>query len=692
MPGMFSRMIALLVVALVAPIDRQYPDEARQNRDEALKEFLAWSDPATEECGPPGKLKVVRRWPGFIRVRFERPCNPPVPFDALLEIREGLGVWQVHGGYIASRSSLDRALAMAGGPVPGGAAGEHSVLWPEDEAQADRTEKDEGEAGPPSSVSPPPDNPGAGTSSAAAMVPARALHREDPVVPAEASRARLFAPVRVEVLVDLSADGTPGRARILRGPQPDLGMRRSAVEATRRWRFAPAILAGEKVRSFAAVEVVFAGLPPESLGWIHRALFRFDAVISADDLVIGNALERLRGGDPFAAVAAGAAATVEGWGGADWVPAAVLPPPVRRALHDAAIGEVIGPVEGRGWKFLLRKGGEVYYAIRSLSGDEPSYEVLHEVNGPSGGALDYEIRRDIEAYLLESRRRAYVNEAARLMGIRGTRKEIGRLTVHSDVLPPAEIDMLGRVVESAVQAHQQFWMDLVPVRPLSQQILVYAFARQEDHDRLHRLWAGSRSPGSSTQGEYIPSSRILSFPCESMGGHLPVPYLIHEAIHMLNYERVYAEQTVASRWFEEGLASYFGFSRIDTRLRISAGDIDRSAILNVEGLRMQFDPRTEIREHRRQLEQRGPLPLRVLVGAGESDPLWGSGPSSRPYGSSWSLVHFLMHGAKGTHRQAFMNYARLEANGRGGLEAFAGLFGPDLDALEASWHEYEAGL
>lgn len=692
MHGTFGRVIALLVVALVVPFDRHHPDEPKQRWDEALEEFLSWADPGTEGCAPPGKIKVVRRWPGFIRVRFERPCEKPASFDALLEIREGKGVWQVHGGYVASRALIDRALDLAGGPDPGGAAGEDSLLWPIDGARADRIEEEAGKAGTPSRVSPPPDNPGMERTPRAAMVPARVLQRGDPVVPAEARRARLLSAVRIEVLVDLSAEGTPSRARILRGPQPDLGMRRSAVEAARRWRFAPAMLAGEKVRSFAAVDVVFEGLPPESLGWIHRALFRFDAVISADARVISSALGRLRGGDPFAAVAAGAGSSADRWGGADWVGAAVLPPAVRRALHEAAIDEVIGPVEGEGRMFLLRKSGEVYYAIRSLGGDEPAYEVLHEVNGPSGGALDYEIRRDIGAYLLESRRRAYVNEAARLMGIRGTRTEIGRLRVHSDVLAAAEVEMLGRVVESAVQAHEQFWSGRVSLRPLSEEILVYAFARQEDHDRLHRLWAGSDTPRPSTQGEYIPASRILSFPCEAMGGHLPVPYLLHEVIHMLNYERVYAEGTVASRWFEEGLASYFGFSRIDSRLQISAGDIDRSGILNVEGLRIQFDPRTEIREHRRQLEQRGPLPLRLLLGAGETDRLWASGPTSLAYGSSWSLVHFLMHGVKGIHRRTFMDYAGLEANGKGGLEAFAGLFGPDLDALEASWHEYEADL
>lgn len=687
MPGRFSRVVALLVLALVVSFDRQYPDETKQRRAEALADFIAWADPATEDCGPPEKIKVVRRWPGFIRVRIDRPCASPASRDALLEIREGRGVWQVHGGFVASRQLIDRAVAMAGEAMLGEAAGDAAFPWP-----TERSDHDERDAGPPSIVSPPPDNPGTGTLSTAAMVPARALHREEPVVPAEAARARLFNPVRVEVLVDVSADGRPRRARILRGPQPDLGMRRAAIEAARRWRFAPAVLAGDKVRSFAAIDVVFEGLPPESLGWIHRALFRFDAVISDDERVMAGAIERLRGGDPFDAVAAGAAASLEGWGGSDWVPAAGLPPRVRRALHESAIGEVIGPIDGDGRSFLLRKNGEVYYAIRSLSGDEPSYEVLHEMNGPSGGALDYEIRRDIEAYLLERRRRAYVNEAARLMGIRLRRREIGRLIVHTDVLPPEEVEMLGRVIESAVQAHQRFWSERVELRPLSKEILIYAFARQSDHDRLHRLWAGSDSPRSSTQGEYIPSSRILSLPCEAMGGHLPVPYLIHEAIHMLNYERVYADGTITSRWFEEGLASYFGFSRVDARLRIKEGTIDRSSLLNLEDHRIQFDPRTEIREHRHRLEQQGPLALRTLIGAAASDDLWASDRSSRAYGSSWSLVHFLLHGEKGKYRQAFMDYAVLEANGQGGLEAFAGLFGADLDALEASWHEYEAVL
>jgi hypothetical protein len=187
-------MLLVLLVLTVA-IARQYPDEKKERRAEALAEFLAWADPATEECGSPEKIKVVRRWPGFLRVRYQRPCDPPASFDALLEIREGAGVWQVRGGYVASRRVIDRALALAGGPDLEEASGADDFPWP----SAD----DERVAGPPSTVSPPPDNLESDASSAAAILPARALHREDPVVPVEAGRARLFSPVRVEILVDV---------------------------------------------------------------------------------------------------------------------------------------------------------------------------------------------------------------------------------------------------------------------------------------------------------------------------------------------------------------------------------------------------------------------------------------------------------------------------------------------------------
>ena len=83
-------------------------------------------------------------------------------------------------------------------------------------------------------------------------------------------------------------------------------------------------------------------------------------------------------------------------------------------------------------------------------------------------------------------RQAYLNEAARVMGIRQVLAEIGQLEIHTDVLDEEEIKMLGQVVEASIRAHEEFWAPLVPLRPFNQQIQVYAWARQADHDRLHR--------------------------------------------------------------------------------------------------------------------------------------------------------------------------------------------------------------
>ena len=68
--------------------------------------------------------------------------------------------------------------------------------------------------------------------------------------------------------------------------------------------------------------------------------------------------------------------------------------------------------------------------------------------------------------------------------------------------------------------------------------------------------------------------------------------------------------------------------------------------------------------------------------------------SSQPWVErlGWTLVHFLLHGAKGARRAAFEEYARAEARGAGGYDTFVRLFGPDVASLEAAWHRYEEDL
>jgi TonB family protein len=657
---------------------------------ERLGEFLNWAHPAGDGCESPGDVAIVQTWDGGLRASYRIVCGSSSRalegvFQVREQVRDKEGVWQVAAGFEADAPRIEAAL----GPPRATA--------------------------PPAGLAPPPPNTGALSpdSPLRFVAPPEATIETTPDYPEEAGRARLIGEAHVELLVQISPEGAPLRARPLRGPDPDLGMRRAAIDAVLRWRFEPARLGGEPVTYYRRVDLTFGGLPPESRDWVHRALFHVEAIVSDDELVVQEALRRVKAGEPFGTVAAQAIGIGPERGG-DWgfVSAAAFPAAVRKALHEARIDGLAGPVAAEGLYYLFLKRGEVYYAFDPRPGGGMSYEILHRRNAPEGEALKQAVEGDIADYLAESRRQAYLNEAARTMGIKQVQTEIGQLEIRTDVLDEDETRILGQVVEATVRAHEDFWGPLVPLRPFSQKVQVYAWARKADHDRLHRLWLAAGGKGASGEaipaatppslgpgpevwsftGEYIPASRILSVPCERMSGHLPVPIVIHEAIHMLDYERAYGAGVQPSKWFEEGLATYFGFSQIGSRLNIEPGDIRRSGTIVAGTVRVQFDPRTPLREYIKRIGGGEPVSLRTLLTSKAGDSLWSGDRAVLAYGASWTLVHFLIHGAKGAHRAAFGEYARAEAQGKGGCDTFVRLFGPDLVPLEEAWHKYEEDL
>ncbi len=683
----------LAAAALVPPAGQAGNEGAPQvSTTGRLQEFLTWIHPAEDSCGPLSDLRTVEHWTDGVRLGYRTGCPDPLALEAVLQIRQRGDVWQVAGGFEAPPDAIARELEAI-----------------------DMPSTDVGKAPDGRGIPPPPGNaPVVGVATAMRLVVPSGVIEANPLIRTEAAgRSRLIGPVRVEILVDVSPDGTPLRARPLRGPEPDLGLRRAAIDSVLTWRFRPARLGDTPVRSFVAVPLSFQGLPPESAHWVHRALYRLEGIVSADRERLEEALKRVRGGEAFADAAAamhdGAAA--DSFPPGDWgvVPATDLPLALRRRLHAEPVGSLVGPVESEDLYYLARKKGEVYYAISSVRGDEVSYRVVHEVHPPPRDALSRVIEDDIARYLSESRRAVFINEAARLMGIRQKRVDLGRLSVHTDALDPDEIRRLDQIVEAAIGVHERFWSPVTPLRPFRETILVYAFARTADHDRVRRLWQAGANVGGvaagvggdpsvpgdgpiwSRAGEYIPSSRILSIPCEEKGGHLPVPIIMHEAIHMLNFERVYAPGARATPWFEEGLATYYSFSYIDNRLRIQPGVIRKTGTIEAGPILVQFDPREQLRRHLQRIGEEGPVPLRALLDAGPRDPLWTGGRSARAYGASWTLVHFLNHADEGRYRTLFLEYSRREAVGEGGRSTFEEIFG-ELPALETAWHRYEGRL
>jgi len=692
--GRVLTCILVLVTALV----RQEPDARSANEPvrevvpaedlasgglfaKGLVDFLGWAHPPDGRCGSVERIEVLAHWPGGLRARYEISCGGERRrLEALLSTREGQGVWQVSAGFETDQADFHaalkaRVLRIPKETIPGGEAAREPADF---------------ETGAPAEVGPPPGNVPEGRDSPLdGVVSPEGRRQVSPDFPEAAGRARMIGEAHVELLVDVSPRGTPDRARLLRGPEPDLGMRRAAQEAVLRWSFSPALLRGRAVRYFAPIEITFDGLPPESRAWSHRALYDLEAVVFEDVAPAEEAVRRLRAGEPLEEVAPESA--LDG----DWglVPAANLPAPVRKDLHEAMIGAWVGPSPGDGKQYVTRKRGEVYYGILPSGSPSLSYQVVHQKGVPAGDQLRRALDEDILAFLAERQRRDYMNEAARLMGIRQKRTRAGQLIIHTDVLNDAEVSLLQGIVAAAFKAHQDFWAGLTTLRLFRQPVMVYAFGRRGDHQKVQQIWQGGRvSAPPATVGEYIPASRILAFPCESTAGHLPIPIAVHESIHMLNYERVYGPRGRPSKWFEEGLANYFGFSQVDGQLRIDPGAIRRSGTITAGDVRVQFDPRAELREHLRRTREEGPVALRQLLASSSDDPLWSGARSARAYGAAWTLVHFLLHGDRGRRAPAFREYAAREARGGGGPKAFEEVFGPRLDALEAAWHAYEETL
>lgn len=673
---------ALLVTAGLAVVPRTTAAApaapGADPHDAALADFLAWAHPPEAGCAPVEGIKVVARWPGGLRAAYVVPCaGERRRLEAILETRETPSVWQVAAGFEADSDVIAAAIAARDLAIPG----------------------ETGTAGAaPGAVEPPPGNAPASGAGGNDASPLRALvapaprQRSKPDLPEEAGRARLIGEARVDLLVDVSPRGLPGRARTLRGPDPDLGMRQAALAAARAWVFAPALLGSRPVRYFTPVTIAFEGLPPESRLWTHRALFDLEALVYPGAEAAEIAGRRLRNGESIDAVAPEMALDSE-WG---LVSAADLPAPLRKALHESMVGSWVGPIAAPDGRYLARKRGEVYYAILppAAAGGERQYRVEHRQGVPDSDDLRRAIGADILDEEAARLRRDYMNAAARLMGIRQTRMVVGQLVIRTDGLADDEVAVLGQVVNAAFRAHQDFWAGLTTLRLFRDQVEVYAFAHRADHQAVQQIWARERGalPAPNLLGEYIPESRILAFPCDEAAGHLPIPVAVHESIHMLDYERVYGPGVTPSRWFEEGLASYFGFSQITSSLRIDPGDIRRSGTIVVGKVNVQFDPRTELREHLRLTRELGPVPLRDLIAAPGGDPFWAGGHSARAYGAAWTLVHFLIHGDHGKHDDAFRRYAAREASGEGGPDAFRELFGPDLGALETAWHAYEENL
>lgn len=152
----------------------------------------------------------------------------------------------------------------------------------------------------------------------------------------------------------------------------------------------------------------------------------------------------------------------------------------------------------------------------------------------------------------------------------------------------------------------------------------------------------------------------------------PYHWMLHEATHQLARE---ASGFKRVKWVDEGVASYFGASRlVDGSLRLGDADPDAYPIWWLSQFALTGDLDRDIASGRI-------IPLRQLI-SGQG------GPDENRYFNQyyihyWSLTHFLFHYRDGLYAG---RYRQLIAEG-GTLENFTRTVGPP-DRIQQEWYGY----
>ncbi|MUV12930.1 hypothetical protein [Noviluteimonas gilva] len=150
-----------------------------------------------------------------------------------------------------------------------------------------------------------------------------------------------------------------------------------------------------------------------------------------------------------------------------------------------------------------------------------------------------------------------------------------------------------------------------------------------------------------------------------------VHWMVHEAAHQLSREVMGFKR---ERWIDEGLAGYFGASRIDAQ-GLHPGTLDPNTypLWWLPQFHWSGNLEQDLRDGRL-------IPLRALLD-GSGPPI--AGYVNLYYIEYWSLTHFLLHGEKGKYAAG---YKRLLANGAT-LADFEREIGPTWQ-IQVAWYAW----
>lgn len=237
-------------------------------------------------------------------------------------------------------------------------------------------------------------------------------------------------------------------------------------------------------------------------------------------------------------------------------------------------------------------------------------------------------------------------------------------TAHYRIASTATAEQTARIGAASEQlyaAYRAFFAETAPIAPTSARLSLVLYRDQQEFKAHNRSqpWA---------EAYYRPPSCHAYY---AEGRRNPYHWMLHEATHQLSRE---VARFPKVRWVDEGLATYFGTSRL-TQGRLQPGQIDRDTypLWWLPHLALSGDLQADLRARRL-------IPLRdVIAGTGPDI----SGYVNIYYLQFWSLTHFLFHYDGGRYAAGY--HALIQRGGS--LEDFEALIGP-VEQVQNEWYDY----
>jgi hypothetical protein len=207
--------------------------------------------------------------------------------------------------------------------------------------------------------------------------------------------------------------------------------------------------------------------------------------------------------------------------------------------------------------------------------------------------------------------------------------------------PRVQVGEVSDLLESFWSFSDGFWPAGTTLHAQGRPAEFLLFYSRNKYNRLYE-GTGIPSPRGSV-GHHTPFLGLVAAHTDTVGPAELSGVLLHEAAHFLVRERLYGlDAAPVSRWVEE-------FRML---LKVAEpGFIDDLVQTNTQDLFYV----EEIIER---------------------------------YTAAWLLVHYLLHGQEGSLVEPFIRYMGMEAEGKGGAEAFYQQIGMDAEALEAAFTLY----